>query len=93
MLVDSSLVEEAKGILYIYQSAKKEKKEKRYVAEGLRLFGQALKVCSKNNFYILHKYNHLALCILLGEVADVLNSFELWIWHEWNFVNRVRIIW
>ena len=52
-------------------------------AEGLRLFCKALKVCSKNSFYMLPPFHiHLALCILLGEVADILNSFELWIWHE-----------
>ena len=70
---------------------------KRYgagIAKGLRLFCKALKVCSKNSFYILSPFHiHLALCILLGEVADIPNSYELWLWHEWKVVSRVRIVW
>ena len=70
---------------------------KRYsagIAEGLRLFCKGLLVCSKNSFYMLLPFHiHLALCVLLGEVADILNSFELWLWHEWNVVSPVRIVW
>ena len=70
---------------------------KRYgagIAEGLRLFCKALKVCFKKSFDILSPFHiHLALCMLLGEVADMLNSFELCPSHEWKVVNCVRIIW
>ena len=47
---------------------------KRYgagIAEGLRLFCKALKVCSKNSFDMPAFHIHLALSILLGEVADI----------------------